>query len=93
LESAHWRPFEVLWLSSVESITDTNSEFDACKSPALRLAHPDKVWLQDYQNLHSTKILLSMPIKFCKIFCTLVKINKKMSAIFYDVSFDSEQYH
>jgi quinol-cytochrome oxidoreductase complex cytochrome b subunit len=77
VESAYWRPFEVLWLSYEESIANSNSEFDACKNPALRLIHSDKVWRQDYQNLQSTKVLLSVLIKFCKIFYTSVKINRK----------------
>jgi len=77
VESAYWRPFEVLWLSCEESIANSKSEFDACKSPALRLILSDKVWRQYYQNLQSTKVLLSVPIKFCKIFYTSVKINKK----------------
>jgi hypothetical protein len=77
VESAYWRTFEVWWLSCEESITKSISEFDACKSPELLLIHSDKGWRQDYQNLQSTKVLLSVPIKFCKIFCTSVKIKTK----------------
>jgi hypothetical protein len=63
LESAYWRPFEVLWLSSEESIAKSNSEFDACKSPALAL-NTLRVWQKDYQNLPSAKVFISVSIKF-----------------------------